>query len=396
LTFEEIDFYLENRRAKGFSVIQVMVLPELDGLNTPNRYGLTPLINNNPETPNEAYFDFVDKVVKMAGDKGIFMGLVPTWGDKVDKQAWGIGPVVFNSHNIAFYGRWLANRYKDFYNIIWINGGDRAGGVSPRDAADGRVVDPEVFNIWTALGEAIKSTDPNHLVTYHPWDKNPSSFWFHESKWLDFNMFQSGHLQRNCPNYELIAADYGKLPVKPCMDAEPCYEEHCINFDPSNGWFDDFEVRQAAWWAILAGALGHTYGCHNIWQFLDAGRMPISHARRNWQESLDLPGAVQMKYLKEFFESKPFTELIPDQELILTDSQKIRAARIRNSIIVYTPYGEGFKVNLGKLEKGKFKASWFNPRNNKTSEIGIFDNQSIIEIQSQPDGMDWVVVIEKI
>ena len=45
--------YLENRRKKGFTVIQAVVLAELDGLNTPNMEGEKPLIDNNPLNPTK-------------------------------------------------------------------------------------------------------------------------------------------------------------------------------------------------------------------------------------------------------------------------------------------------------------------------------------------------------
>ncbi len=38
LTKDEIDLYLTDRAEKGFTVIQTVVLAELDGLNTPNAY----------------------------------------------------------------------------------------------------------------------------------------------------------------------------------------------------------------------------------------------------------------------------------------------------------------------------------------------------------------------
>ncbi|MFN3422021.1 MAG: DUF4038 domain-containing protein, partial [Armatimonadota bacterium] len=56
LNREEAETYLKDRAQKGFTVIQAVVLAELDGLNTPNAYGQKPLHNNDPTQPNEAYF----------------------------------------------------------------------------------------------------------------------------------------------------------------------------------------------------------------------------------------------------------------------------------------------------------------------------------------------------
>ena len=48
LNREEATEYLENRKEKGFTVIQAVVLAELDGLRTPNAYGEIPLIDLDP------------------------------------------------------------------------------------------------------------------------------------------------------------------------------------------------------------------------------------------------------------------------------------------------------------------------------------------------------------
>src|SRR4051812_27748627 len=53
LTREEADTYLKNRALKGFTVIQAVVLSELDGLHEPNAYGEIPLENNDPLRPRE-------------------------------------------------------------------------------------------------------------------------------------------------------------------------------------------------------------------------------------------------------------------------------------------------------------------------------------------------------
>src|ERR1043165_4592313 len=95
---EEIEKYLENRRQKGFNVIQSVILAEFDGLKKPNQYGEVPLIDLDPAKPNEKYFELVDWTVKEAMKKNMFMSLLPTWGDKVIKM-WGQGPIIFTESN---------------------------------------------------------------------------------------------------------------------------------------------------------------------------------------------------------------------------------------------------------------------------------------------------------
>src|ERR1700753_3340688 len=122
---EDADLYLKTRSKQGFTVIQAVVLAELDGLHTPNAYGETPLINDDPTKPNEKYFEHVDYIVDKAAQYNMNIAMLPTWGDKIFKSTWGKGPEVFNEKNASLYGRWLANRYKNRKNIIWVLGGDR-------------------------------------------------------------------------------------------------------------------------------------------------------------------------------------------------------------------------------------------------------------------------------
>ena len=37
-------------------------------------------------------------------------------------------------------------------------------------------------------------------------------------------------------------------------------------------------LRQAAYWSVLAGACGHTYGNNNVWQFFSPGAKRDTHA----------------------------------------------------------------------------------------------------------------------
>lgn len=109
LNLTEIKQYLDNRSAKGFTVVQAVALAEFDGLRKPNQYGEVPLKNLNPATPNDKYFEVIESTVHMARQRNLFIGLLPTWGDKVTKL-WGEGPVVFDSINAYTYGKWIGNR----------------------------------------------------------------------------------------------------------------------------------------------------------------------------------------------------------------------------------------------------------------------------------------------
>src|SRR5690606_10376528 len=131
LTKEDAEIYLQDRKDKGFNVIQVMVLHNVNAVNI---YGDSALINGDVSRPNIeeltdnkklSYWQFVDYVVDLAAEKGLYMALVPVWGTNV-KNGW-----VTEAQAIA-YADFLAKRYRERPNIIWLNGGDIKGSDSTR------------------------------------------------------------------------------------------------------------------------------------------------------------------------------------------------------------------------------------------------------------------------
>jgi hypothetical protein len=391
LTREEAEQYLQDRAAKGFTVIQAVALAELDGLNTPNAYGDMPLHKNDPTQPNEAYFRHVDWIIDRANALGLYIGLLPTWGDKVNKK-WGVGPEIFTPDNARVYGEFLGKRYRD-KGILWILGGDRP------------IENETHLAVWRAMASGIRAGDNGaHLITYHPVGGQSSSKWLHQEEWLDFNMLQSGHSQRYAANYALLERDYSLKPVKPCMDGEPCYEDHPIGFDPKNGWFEARDVRRAAYWALLSGAHGHTYGCHNIWQmYVPEKRPPITSARRSWQQSLNLPGAAQMQYAKNLMLRNDMLVRVPDQSLLASDSGEgadhIRAARAADGsyAYIYLPTPKPVRVRMNKFHKRTVQASWYDPSKGQLQPIGEFRNTGEREfLHPEHNSEDRVLVLESV
>lgn len=384
LNISEAEQYLENRRAKGFTVIQAVALGELDGLNTPNANGDKPFENNDLSKPDKNYWKHVDDIIKLAETKGLYIGFLPTWGDKVDKQ-WGVGPVLFDEKTAFSYGVWISNRYKDSPNIIWIIGGDRncAAGNTP---------------VWNALAMGIKSVDKNHLMTFHPWGGSSSSACFQDSGWLDFNMLQSGHGERFSANYLMIQSDYSRTPIKPCMDGEPCYEDHPVNWNKDNGFFDEFDVRRAAYLAVFAGAHGHTYGAHPIWQMKKSFHEPIGGARHNWDEVLDLPGAWDMIHLRRLMISRPYFSRVPDNSIVKSAESgsvnPVLACRGDGYAFIYLPANRGVEVDLNALKAETVNAWWYCPRTGKATRIMGVESKGNRYFNVPVPGIDWVLVLD--
>lgn len=396
LTREEADRYLKRRAEQGFTVIQAVALAEVDGLNTPNANGDKPLLNNDPTTPNEAYFRHVDYIVDKAAENGLVIGLLPTWGDKIFKDKWGMGPEIFNPQNARIYGHWIGDRYKNRQNIIWILGGDR----TPRDGS-------QDLTVWRAMAEGIEAGvggATKALMTFHPQPNSVqdggSSKWFQQDTWLDFNMHQNGHC-RDTPVYDKITVSYNRTPTKPTMDAEPIYEDHPVCFNANDlGISNAYDVRKYAYLDLFAGAHGHTYGCHDVWQMYSPKREAVNGANIEWTKALELTAANQMKFVRRLMESRPMLDRIPDQSLIVENdyvpAERIQATRGNDYAFIYTSAGKPFTVNLGKISGNNLKTAWLNPR------TGELKNGSTIASKGQQKftppsvgyGQDWVLILD--
>lgn len=393
LTLAEADRYLSNRAAKGFTVIQAVALAELDGLNTPNANGDTPLHDLDPTRPNEAYFRHVDAVVARANALGLVMGMLPTWGAYWRQSGWNAYPI-FTPESAYHYGRFLGERYRNSH-LIWILGGDRNVSNDEERAM--------IANLAAGLSEGDGGV---HLKTYHPIGPGRSAELFPDATWLDFHMCQSSHAAHDHDNGLFIEADYALTPTKPTVDGEPRYETIPVGFYLQNynryDRFDAYDVRQAAYWALLAGACGHTYGNNNVWQMWDVGRKPILFADIPWHEALDHPGAFQMGLLRRLFTRCAFQTLRPAPELIVDGARhggaKVRAAcaEDRSRALFYSARGEAFSVDKRQLAPSRLKEIWFDPRYGSEHHIHTTDNGAM-QTYTPPSsgrGNDWVLILE--
>ncbi len=395
LTIEEAEFFLKNRQRKGFNVIQAVALAEFDGLHTPNAYGEYALIEDDPTRPNETYFRHLDAVIRMASEHGIYVALLPTWGDKVTPM-WGVGPAIFNQENARLYGRWLGERYRYDTNVVWVLGGDRPAYTETDDYRP----------IWRAMAAGIDEGVGRRVIkTYHPSGTNSSSTWLHAEEWLDFNMMQSGHGSgRSMPTWEMIAHDYALTPTKPVLDAEPNYEDHPVDpwpkWNPASGYYRADDVRRQCYRSVFAGGCGVTYGHHTMWQFSGERYEAINHADRPWKDAIDRPGAGQMIHLRCLMESRPFLTRIPDQGILLFDGgergEYCTATRDSEGCyaMVYLPTPNAVGVRLDWAAGPAVRAAWYNPRSGSAQTIGEFPTTSAVTFTPPVDGPDWVLVLD--
>jgi hypothetical protein len=392
----EAEFYLDQCSKKGFNVVQVQTM---NGAPSYNCYGHSSLpygfdFKDINKKGVYGYWDHMDYIIKTAEKKGIFIGMTCLWGGEVSS-----GRVTVE--DAKAYGKFLGERYKNSPNIIWFIGGDIRGDVKPE--------------VWEALATSIKSVDKDHLMTFHPRGRTCSATWFNNAKWLDFNMFQSGHRrygQRNGDgdytiaenteedNWRYVDKSLAMKPLKPVIDGEPAYEDipqglHDFN---ETRWNAN-DVRRYAYWSVFAGSFGHTYGHNSIMQFMKPGVSGSFGAKRYWYDCLEDPGYNQMKYLKALMLSFPFFERVPDQSIIAGQNgeryDRAIATRGNDYLLVYNYSGRPMKIDLSKISGTKKNCWWFNPKNGDLQFLGEFDGNKITDFQidaAYESGNDRVLI----
>ena len=258
--------------------------------------------------------------------------------------------------------------------------------------------------IVRATVDGIQAEDKGkHLISYHPWGGTCSSEWFHNENWLDFNMAQTGHSYKNNPVYNMMLQNYKLKPNKPIINGEPQYEDHPVHFTPNNERFGAFDVRQSGYWSVLAGTAGHTYGNHNIWQMWQPGRDPITAARIPWFAAIHQPGAAQMGFMRKLFESRPFLEMVPDQEILAKvfgeDKNMIRTARGKNgSLQLFIPLTEIPYISIWEnFQAMKLQDSGTIRGEGTSLLIEAFKNTKKVKAFVPPSSgqmTDWVLVLD--
>ncbi|MBQ7063553.1 MAG: DUF4038 domain-containing protein [Firmicutes bacterium] len=405
LTLEQADLYLRNRAEKGFTVIQATILHHAPGTNV---YGQNPFVDLDISKPDmeSGYWDYLDKVVRIAANYGIYMGLLPHWGVFGRKGDYSLDQA-------EAYAEFLAKRYADAPNVIWIVGGDTRGS--------------DAFAYWTRMGQTLRRLNPDKLITFHPFGRTTSIDYFPDGDWLDMHMFQSGH--RRYDQVQLKAWDdndrdgysfgednwryvervhrltagrpNGPMPV---LDGEPSYENipQGLHSGAEPCWRDQ-DVRRYAWWSVLAGACGFTYGHNAIMQFWATNdRMGNFACWETWMEAIHHPGSDSVGHLAGLMRSLDFTAGHPSQEL-LAEPEGERYERISvfagpDYLVAYSYTGRPVSLKAGAME-GDLEMYWMNPMTGVMSYAGPVDFTEARTLrtpsrQYMPNS-DWALIIRK-
>jgi hypothetical protein len=359
-TVEDARTILEKTADKGFVFAQVMLMGVGDGTKA-NVYGQKPWIDDNPLTPNEAYFKNVDAVLKIARENNVSISMT-LYHQRYRKH--------ITVDNGKAWAKWLAQRYKDVPNIVW--------SMTPE-------AKPEFVPVLRELAAGLHEGDGGaHLITFKPDPAPYSSSFIHDEKWLDFDSMQTWKSVELI--YPMVTHDYNLKPIKPVLMAEGAYEQGSeYGFDVTPLW-----IRRQAYYSYMAGA-HHTYGHNDSWRVLPT-----------WKKALDAPGAVQLGILKKTFQALPeWWYLVPDQSIFAeggrTDGQVLNlAARHKDGkwVMVYLADKASFSINMNKLAAAKVTARWIDPRTGNAVAGGSFPNTGVQAFSTPAGWEDTLLILE--
>ncbi len=427
MKWDDVAYYMQTRKRQGFTVLQICALdPERD-VEMRSPAGERALLENDLDQPNEAYFRYLDYILDQAEAYGFYVLLLPVWGQLVTGDDWsgGIFEKIVTEENAYAYGHYIGNRYKDKQNVLWCLGGDRqpihknvdyrqvwrnmaeglAKGITSRDL-QAQVQDP----LWQEL-----------MITYHSCHEmetgecSTMSYWTDEEAWISFIMLQSGH-GLNIKNYEIVKKEYDRSRILPVWDGEPAYEEMCTSWPitPETKFHGPDIVRKRAYWSILAGAFGYTYGHANVWCMISE-KERNAVMRTDWYDSIHSTASGQIAFLHSFLEDLEAYNSIPCQEVLedrteTTEGQHRQAAYVLqgNALAVYYPENADDTLNLGSfaLEETMLFGWWYNPRDGKYYSAQGTETKSPFHCRPEAGQLkvktpradqkdDWVLILRK-
>lgn len=386
LSEEEAEVFFANRQSHGFNAVWINLLckPYTGGRPDGSTFdGLLPFTTpDDLSTPNPAYFDRCDRMLRLAAKHGLLVMLDPIETGDFLKVMLKNGP-----ERCREFGRYLGSRYQGFDNLLWFHGNDYQGWRSPANDA-----------VVTAVARGIRDKDSRHLHTIELNYEVSGSL--DDSNWAPLINVCGSYTY--FPVYAQVLKDYSRTDFMPVCMIESDYEFERDSVPVT--------LRRIEYWSLLSGAAGQMYGNGYTWPF-----------KAGWKAKLDSPGAVQMAYVKSLFESQPWFNLVPDQaHKVVTagygtfdgsategnrfnmTSDYVAAGRTPDGSLVmaYMPSFRPITVDLARLS-GLATAQWYDPSCGKYVQIpgSPFHNSGkhlFIPPQHNADGDgDWVLVLAR-
>jgi hypothetical protein len=405
----EQERYLADRAAKGFNLVEVMLVNH-DYTSSPNpvppanRAGEQPFARAGDfSTPQGAYFDRAAAFVDRAAAHGLAVLIAPLYlGFDGGREGWWKELTApGNTRQVcAAFGQYVGARFRAKKNVLWLAGGDFA----PPPGSEGEAR-------YRKLVDGIREAGATQPWTGHWNFDHRGGISTDEPRFRDLMALNGVYQYANAYRYALRA--YAATPPRPVFLLESTYEHEHPGSDLQ-------PFRNAWWWTMLSGGSGVVWSNAFLWMSesargtyrIDYG--DVDHAVSSWAAEIDSPGTFEALHLHALFESLPWHRLVPaglstpGPELIASGQRWGRkhiaaAATPEGDLLVayVPPAGDGprrFALDLSRMRRAG-TGRWYDPSTGAWVPLpGTLPRSAGVEVETPgrngAGANDWVLVIQ--
>jgi len=302
-------------------------------------------------TPNEKYWAYIDNFLSYCESKGVLVFFFPGYVGYPDTNQGWMEELVANGSKAEAFGAWIAKRYKNQPNLVWMLLGDMG------------TFNTERKNAEAALIKGLKSVTGQQSIHYSS-EAGSGQNSTDQTDFADQITLNGVYTWDSVGIPKQGRHAYSLQPVMPAFLLEQPYDEEGPDGNSVNPHASQ-PVRRFQWWGWLSTIGGYISGNGYVWPFVDP----------HWKNHLDTQGSRDMSHLNNFIRSISWWELVPSglngmRNLITsgggieTNQDYIAAAANPTGtlLVAYVPpaHQGGFTVNttgMGEI----LDASWFDP-----------------------------------
>lgn len=391
-----------------------------------NTYAADPYVtvgNESPDftTPNATYWAKVDAWISLCALKGVACFVYPAYyGFNANDEGWNAEMVANDAitgaggqtgqpfadaskSKLWNYGAWLADRYKNFGNIVWIMGGDSGlngtSGAGTFSTAQSNAV-LRVYQGMHSISAALSQQWCAH------WGRNTLASDISADATNGTALAAALTLESTYPNTDSAQqgrAGYAHSPVQPVFDIEDTYEG---DESPVN--------RRLHYWELLTGIAGYfwsagvgttgTPGSIAYWGF------PVG-----WQNQLTTAGTLDVQRLNTFWQSIAWWRLVPSglgamKSLVTSgggtaspqSTDYVSAAAIPDGtlLLAYRPPAHSGTITIDMTAMaGPTRSRWFDPTNglytaDATGLAATGTHVFTVPGNNSAGATDWLLVLD--
>jgi len=340
-------------------------------------------------TPNEKYWSFVDTFLAYCESKGILVFFFPAYvGYAGSNTGWMEELVANGPAKSDAYGAWIAKRYRNQKNLVWMLLGDMGNFTASQRNAE------------AALIQGLKSVPGQQSIHYSA-EANSGQNSVDQKDFGDQMTLNGAYTwDVNVPVMGRLA--YSHHPVMPAYLLEEPYDEEGPDGNSVNPHAIQ-PVRRFQWWGWLTTIGGYISGNGYVWPFTEP----------HWRNHLETQGAHDMEHLNRLIRSVPWWELVPsgmngmrnliaERGSIDSSANYVSAAATRsgNLLVAYVPPAHRGSITVDVTGMGKvIEASWYDPTSGSYAKVAgsPFANNGARTVTPPPINSkgqtDWVLVL---